>query len=320
MEKTLFLLTVVLFFFIFSCNLIILSNDEFYKRTTALKDVDVYCAGWYTDGGIEKACYWKNEKIVPLAEGISGYVSYASSIDIYGGDIYVGGHYEPPSFIPCYWKNGIRYDLPHEGDAEVTSISAKKGSIFCTGYDRVGGIDTACLWINNIKYTIGSDNLGLSIFTDDDLNIYLVGKDNANTKGFFWNTGMDSVIDFASPAMSVFVYGADVFIGLQNGNIFKNNKFLFTTPGSSPLSSIFVYKDDIYITRNGEYYKNNETFSLPSVTTVSKLYVFKDAVYIAGNNAGGNASYWKNQQQYLLENAGDFTNSRADDIKVVKRR
>lgn len=55
------------------------------------------------------AAYWKNKVLHELQDN-----AQASGIFIDGDDVYVTGSvgYVPIDYRPCYWKNGVRVDLP----------------------------------------------------------------------------------------------------------------------------------------------------------------------------------------------------------------
>lgn len=55
------------------------------------------------------ACYWKNGELHELEDNAQAY-----GIFIDGDDVYVSGAFgaKPIDYKPCYWKNGIRVDLP----------------------------------------------------------------------------------------------------------------------------------------------------------------------------------------------------------------
>ncbi|MDT7828287.1 hypothetical protein RQM65_06395 [Pricia sp. S334] len=74
---------------------------------------DVYAVGLINKDGSNStghtACYWKNEELVELEEDAQAY-----GIFVDGDDIYVSGSVGrvPVEYTPCFWKNGIRVDLP----------------------------------------------------------------------------------------------------------------------------------------------------------------------------------------------------------------
>lgn len=74
---------------------------------------DVYAAGLINKNNSNStghtACFWKNGVIHELEDDAQAY-----GIFLNGDDIYVTGAvgHVPASYKPCYWKNGVRIDLP----------------------------------------------------------------------------------------------------------------------------------------------------------------------------------------------------------------
>ena len=95
----------------------------------------VYVADSYINGGVNSAAMWTSNTVtvpVPVTEltvltvpaGVT--VTSTTSIYVIKSDIYVGGYYTNGSStnVACYWKNGVRADLPAVigENAEVESI------------------------------------------------------------------------------------------------------------------------------------------------------------------------------------------------------
>lgn len=74
---------------------------------------DVYAAGlinkYNSNSTGHTACFWKNGELHELEERAQAY-----GIFVDGDDIYVSGAVgnTPGEYKPCYWKNGVRVDLP----------------------------------------------------------------------------------------------------------------------------------------------------------------------------------------------------------------
>lgn len=74
---------------------------------------DVYAVGlinkYNSNSSRHTACYWKNGELYELEDDAQAY-----GIFVDGDDIYVSGAVGdvPVNYRPCYWKNGIRVDLP----------------------------------------------------------------------------------------------------------------------------------------------------------------------------------------------------------------
>jgi hypothetical protein len=74
---------------------------------------DLYAVGlinkFNSNSTMHTACFWKNGVLNELGDGAQAY-----GIFVEGNDIYVTGSVGdvPISYKPCYWKNGVRVDLP----------------------------------------------------------------------------------------------------------------------------------------------------------------------------------------------------------------
>ena len=104
----------------------------------------LYKTGFTNNYIIYSTFYFKNGIIndLPPVNSIRG---YASSMFVSGTDVYVSGNYGGG---PCYWKNGVRMDLPAIG------LSRSPNSIFVSGTDvYVAGSNNSypCYWKNGIR-------------------------------------------------------------------------------------------------------------------------------------------------------------------------
>ena len=80
---------------------------------------DVYVGGVTANGScVLIPCYWKNGKRTDLSMIDPALDGWVNSIFVLGRDVFAAGHngFDPNlgafSPIPCYWKNGVRTDLP----------------------------------------------------------------------------------------------------------------------------------------------------------------------------------------------------------------
>lgn len=79
-----------------------------------VSESDVYAVGFYNKSNSNStrhtACYWKNRELFELEDNAQAYGIYVD-----GNDIYVSGATGnvPSQYKACYWKNGIRTDLPN---------------------------------------------------------------------------------------------------------------------------------------------------------------------------------------------------------------
>jgi len=79
-----------------------------------ISNADVYAVGFYNKNNSNStgmtACYWKNSELFKLEDN-----AQAEGIFIKGDDIYICGSVGriPSEYKACYWKNGVRIDLPN---------------------------------------------------------------------------------------------------------------------------------------------------------------------------------------------------------------
>ncbi|KKM95219.1 hypothetical protein LCGC14_1190440 [marine sediment metagenome] len=83
------------------------SEETFFQGVS-----NVYINGpneYYVGSRGSLPMYWKNEELVELGEDAQAY-----GIFVDGDDVYVSGSIGriPVEYTPCYWKNGVRVDLP----------------------------------------------------------------------------------------------------------------------------------------------------------------------------------------------------------------
>ncbi len=106
----------------------------------------IYIGGMYLDEttGRMLPCYWKNgvQTDLPIPDGTEADTTNPTySVSVSDGSVYVDGSYyisDRNNIIPCYWKDGIRTDLPlPEGTQKVIAgafySSVLDGSIHIIG-------------------------------------------------------------------------------------------------------------------------------------------------------------------------------------------
>lgn len=85
---------------------------EVWQITTF--ETDVYAVGLinkhHSNSTGHTACYWKNQNLIELDDNAQAYSIFIDA----EGDVYVSGAIgrTPIDYKPCYWKNGVRVDLP----------------------------------------------------------------------------------------------------------------------------------------------------------------------------------------------------------------
>jgi hypothetical protein len=121
-----------------------LNGSDCRADTIAVSGNHVYTAGRYSTS--QKAFYWIDQ--VKQADFSENRVS-VSDIIVLGGDVYsIGDYGSIPNQRACYWKNGIRTDLPHGGVAGLTIDTAVSNTDFYIAgfYADTNDNPTACYW------------------------------------------------------------------------------------------------------------------------------------------------------------------------------
>ena len=147
---------------------------------------DIYIAGWFNGG----SCYWKNGVKINLTTNADSQSFGVAVRD--NGDVYVGGYYmSNHAYIPCFWKNGNRSNLPRPsgGDGEVNDIAIMDGTMryyagYTTTLDNFSGYPPkAAYWRHTTRTDLflggssmdiyGSKGWGITIYGDD---VYVAGS------------------------------------------------------------------------------------------------------------------------------------------------
>ena len=126
----------------------------------ALSTGNVFIAGNYRIGKKWYACYWLNgartdlvveSRVSPSAVAVQRAATYATSMWVCDGNIYIAGYYEDGvDARACYWINGKRIDIRSSSTQEITlsSIFALKNTFYIAGWiDWDQGYSTdGCYW------------------------------------------------------------------------------------------------------------------------------------------------------------------------------
>jgi hypothetical protein len=302
--------------------------------TTRPAITHVYTAGFEeNDAGQEIAKYWKDGQVNVLGGGTNG--SYATSIAVSGTDVYVAGvEGNGTNDVAKYWKNGVAVDLT---DGTQRGYS---NSVFVAGTDvYVAGGEQAQLsntlakyWKNGIPVVLpdlGQGALAHSIFVLGN-DVYVAGWQGKTTQldpthklvtqvATYWKNGSPTELTDGtalSVAYSVFVSGADVYVGgfacqtldpnCAMATYWKNGvPVQLTNKTGTTASSIFVSGTDVYVSGNkdnniGDLWKNE----MPAELTGSSAGSAANQVIFAGGHTfvGGTVinpsgvpavTYWK---------------------------
>jgi hypothetical protein len=111
---------------------IVEGNEECYAEDIAVDDGTVYTAGYYGTFSFDTftysytACYWIGDERHDLP-GEGTYNNQAYGICVLEGSVYVSGYYnDGEKDVPCYWKDGVRVDLPGGIDGCANDIVVVK--------------------------------------------------------------------------------------------------------------------------------------------------------------------------------------------------
>jgi len=259
---------------------------------------DVYVAG-YQSG---RATIWENGNIINLP---SNGTSFAHSVYVADGNVYVAGTENNGQWIAKLWKNGVAQNLS-DGTryAMATSVHVLGDDIYVAGYEDLQGGRDAMVWKNGVaqKLTYGSWVEALSIFVSSD-DVYVVGFEyNSFTTAIakFWKNGVvQNLTDgtFLAQAHSVFADGNDIYIAGYEGD---SPIILKTTNPVGTIESN-LYRSTALKTGVAKLWKNGVVQDLTDGTREAcaySVYVYGNDVYVAGFEFNAQnthvAKYWKN--------------------------
>jgi len=168
--------------------------------------------------------YWKENAFTVLDAPMGG---DANAIYVSGSNVYVGGrtwtNNAQTHYVPCFWKNGTRHDLPLPYDKPicvgiVNSIEEGNGVAYAAGFysDSLGypiykWMYQPCLWKSNAdeltpleplgKDVIGGDGWwgraeSVKVITAGNKTGYCVAGNSSGPDGWtdpcYWTVGMDA--------------------------------------------------------------------------------------------------------------------------------
>ena len=263
----------------------------------------VYIAGGYATSGVEIPFYYENGIRTDLGNN-----GRARSIFVSGTDVYVAGN---NNGYPCYWKNGVKIDLPTIGSGgDANSILVYGTDVYVAGNVYVAGINHddpyyPCYWKNGARIDLNLTDLyygGIanSIFVSGT-DIYVGGEayfsrgSDDYSWGCYWKNGvMTDLWEFQLGGIkSFFVSGADLYI-------------LYST-GFSGVIDLLTGVNNFYQIYSIYCFKNGVINNLPIVNSIrgnaSSIFVSGTDVYLSGNYAGG-PCYWKNGARTDLSTVG----------------
>jgi hypothetical protein len=112
-----------------------------------------------TSSSAYQPCYWKNSTapvFLPL-----GSDTYGDTVDVAcdssGANVYItgstGSSTSTATWVPCYWKNGVKASLPFgtgiglDSDASNVIVDSS-GNFYISGEDGTATSTTPCYWKN----------------------------------------------------------------------------------------------------------------------------------------------------------------------------
>ena len=242
----------------------------------------------YLAGTINKqAAVWKNGVPTILAGGATR--TYATSIYVFGTDVYVAGYGTDQSnanAVALVWKNGVVTKQQSSTDAEAYSVYVAASGVYVAGF-------TTVFYQNNQPYP----NNGTMTYRA--ATVWLNGTPTVlsdGNKAFYDNNGLlglGQALGRDSQANGVYANGSDVYVAGDedqgpysqvNAMLWKNkNKLILynniggnyadNQPKSGFLGKFFT-GDTTYIIP--------PTFSLSSTNNATSVFVSNGTVYTAG--------------------------------------
>jgi pentose-5-phosphate-3-epimerase len=231
--------------------------------------------------------------------------------------VYIAGVYNNRA---CYWKDGIRVDLPTFGSpagSKATAIAVAGPDVYVVGEDS-GNNDitssSACFWKNGKKIYLEGASAAVTAITVAGSDVYLAGYsyiDDANTYpsyrqvACYWKNGKRTNLQTSiGPSTSSQVYaiavaGTDVYVAGEHRSYasytacyWKNGtRTMLAYPSHSRANAVTVAGSDVYFagmysdTDNYHfracYWKNGEQIDLPFPPLDEYKYVFISADAIA---------------------------------------
>ena len=241
-------------------------------------------------------------------------------------DIYVAGSYNA---LPCYWKNGIKTELEHEGTGYATSISFNGQNLYIGGGDN----GFPCYWKNGKKINLDhTGNLGATLFSMSVNGgiVFSCGYETiiSTQKACYWinekqyflklpngatgdSRGISIVVD--NDTLNFYISGY-----YQNGTNYacyweNGGECITIGTSGSEAQDIFVSNGKKYILieqlSNMSYWVDGASYLLQGAPTLlSSIYVYNGDVFVAGK-IGTDVCIWKNQNLNNILSTNDAINA-----------
>ena len=191
-------------------------------KSIALSGLNIYVAGYESNGAHTVAKYWKNGVATILSD--TSLNAVATAIAVTGSDVYVTGWVSVGSMpAAVLWKNGKLTALNatgHYGAANALCVSGT--DVYVGGYDSAANTVTPCYWKNgalnplpdSLSYAVAT---GIAVSASD---VYVVGWDR-NANGWYtypqcWKNGgvqpLTNTGNYNAIATSVLATGSTTYI------------------------------------------------------------------------------------------------------------
>ena len=179
---------------------------------------DVYAVGEdYAGGPATYPILWKNgiESRLSLAFG------HASSVAIFGADVYVGGRIEGGINTATIWKNGTAVSLPSSHNASVSALAFSGSDVYAAGQTLAGSTNMPAYWKNGALTVITTSNeAAATSIAVSGTDVFVAGIEWESTgmMAKVWKNGT-LIMSESGRARSIKISGSDVYVV---GNIFDS--------------------------------------------------------------------------------------------------
>ena len=317
-----------------------------YANAEVLYSVFVYGSDIYAAGMTKttnQAAVWKNGTLLhTLTTGIGK----AYSVVVDGDSVYTTGwEYDVTyNYVPKVWKNSrmlyqlgagvpsipyLSYTTVKPTHIVTMQLCISNGDIYVAGFDTVGGMNTAKLWINgtdmNIpKYNGSTDTSWANSVSVLDGDVYVAGTER-DSLALLWTNGNTPTMlssGCMSQANSIFTvntsapttYPVTVTNGSGSGN-YAENATVTITADPAPAGKVFkewvISPSNVTFTGGTSVNSSTATFTMPAqAVTATATYdsilstICPHDVYVGGQFKSFRAAVWKNGVPTYLT-AGD---------------
>jgi hypothetical protein len=215
-------------------------------------------------------------------------------------DIYVAGSYFNGVInIPCYWKNGIKTDLPlitglARGSAEKIVIDGD--DIYILGIVDDADGNRGCYWKNGAISLVPNRGYANNMVVSNE-DVYIVGSYVPTADGgsiaCYWKNG--TKIDFSTASDWQECYATAIAV---SGNIVYAVGMYSSTGDNDPYWGVCHWRN------SSRSYLSGENYFVSS----GNIIVIGSDVYTNGSH-NDRAGYWKNSSFYFLSSENSGTNS-----------